>query len=210
MKLRLYNKLHFFAVICFWLTTAFVSMTLQAQDNEGSIFSLTVEPVGFAVYPIPSQGAELDIFIAPDLALAVNYATGSTEQLLAKTTSQLALLRLKYFFGAISHVNLGIGYRSIGTEYDVMSASLGQVDVQKTMKVAVSELSFGNQISWGPLQFSCDWLGIVVPVAKLAYHDDVPGDVVEGGGDDVDADEMQKVAFAPTLQFVRFSVGVIF
>lgn len=170
--------------------------------------ALTVEPVGYAVYPIPSRAAELSYYPVSDGAIALSYATGSLEQLLTKYQSELLLLRYRFSWGAFSRLSLGLGTRSI--EYARTRTTAGvEYEVEIQSKSLVGEASFGNQLTFGPLAIGCDWIGVVVPLSELSSKEDFPDDVSEDDQESYKADAA-KFGARPTLQFMRVFVGLVF
>lgn len=185
------------------------SVVAQNSSDRGPVIGLAIEPAGYAVYPIATKGVEASYYLSPLTALSASYARGTSEQLLAKSDAQLTILRFKYFFGAISHINLGIGERSIGYRYSVKLVSDESKDVTVGMSALVTEVSFGNQLHFGPVQLGCDWLGAVFPLVKLKNENNFPADAADAEAES-ESDAVKKVAFVPSLQFMRLFVGVVF
>jgi hypothetical protein len=179
-----------------------------AQDAAPTV-GLTVEPAGYATYPIPSRAAEAAYYLSPASALSVSYARGSTTQLLAESYAELLLLRFKYLFGAVSHLNLGLGERRLGYKYDVLTTSGETSTAERSMDVLVGELSFGTHLNFGVLQVGCDWAGVAVPLARLGGKNEEPSDLAasEAGSD---SEALKRVAYVSTLQFMRVFVGTVF
>ncbi len=176
-----------------------------SAEGGGPSASLAVEPVGYATYPIPTQAAEVGYFLSPTDAVSLSYAKGTTSQLLAKYDAQLALLRYKLFFGAISHFNFGLGYRSLASSFEVKTAAEA-VDVKMSSSAVVGEASFGNQVLLGPFFVGCDWIGITAPLARLGDTSNYPEDADEEETEDYEQ-AFGEVAYKPIMQFMRVYVG---
>jgi hypothetical protein len=79
--------------------------------------------------------------------------------------------------------------------------------VAPSLELLVVEASLGNRIHFGPVVLGCDWVGLVVPVAKLAAQSTSPEGVDATEKED-NEDAFDRIAFAPTLQLLRVSVGM--
>jgi len=159
-----------------------------------------VEPVGFAVYPIPTRGAEVSWFVEDDRTLTLSVARGETEQLLAKHEAELAVLKYRMLVGDITHLSLGAGVRTLRYEREAVAIEA---------KELVGEANFGNRLKWGPFALGCDWLGVTLPFKALSTKKDWPADVSEE-----DAAEYEKasdgIMAATRMQFMRVYAGVVF
>jgi hypothetical protein len=156
-----------------------------------------------------TRGAALGYALSPELLVELNYASGERDQLLATDSAELILLRLRWLFGSLTQLNAGLGQRTLGTRYTVRTTDGGDTRVETTMKVAAAELSFGSRLDLGPLRVTCDWLGVVVPVARLAYKDGFPDDA-DPAEKEANEDQFGKIENVPTLEFVRLGAGVTF
>lgn len=179
----------------------------RAQESSPTL-SVAVEPAGFATYPVPTQAAEIGYYLSPESALSLSYAKGTTTQLLAKYDAQLALIRYKHFFGAVSHFNFGLGYRSFESHFEVKAGAENE-DVTVSSAAVVAEASFGNQVVIGPLYFGCDWIGGTAPIARLREKSNYPEEADESETEDYEQ-SFGEVAYKPIMQFMRVFVGAIF
>lgn len=177
----------------------------HGAEGAGPVASLSVEPVGYATYPIPTQAVELGYYLSSTDAVSLSYAKGSTTQLLAKYDAQLALLRYKVYFGAISHFNFGLGYRSLSSRFDVRTSS-ETADVKMSSAAVVGEASFGNQVLLGPFFVGCDWIGITAPLSRLGDESNYPDDADEEETEDYEQ-AFGEVAYKPIMQFMRVYLG---
>lgn len=196
--------------ICIVLALTLVPTSLWASDSSvAPTVALGVEPIGYAVYPIPTRGAFLDYYLTPDGVVGISYARGQHQQLLAENYAEMTMVRYRWLIGSLTRVNIGAGYRTLGTRYSVRTSTGEDADVDTSMKVVLAELSFGTHLELGVLQISCDWLGISVPLSKVAYKDGFP-ETADATAKDANEEEFNRIAFVPTLQFVRLGVGVVF
>ena len=61
----------------------------------------------------------------------------------------------------------------------------------------------------GPVRFACDWFGIVVPIASYRSSKSSP-EGVDPSEQEENQDALERVAWVPTLQLLRVSVGTTF
>jgi len=194
-------------LLLMWLSAAWAGAA-TAANAPGAVGSVVVEPVGFANYPIPSRAIELAYFLPQDGALALNYSRGSTDLLLANYRVDLLLLRYNYPIGALTHIKLGGGARSLNYQYKVRSGA-EETAATASSTTLVTEASFGNQVSIGPVIFGCDWLGFVVPLLKIASKSHFPDDTDDSERRD-DEGALAAATFSTTMQFMRVFIGVTF
>lgn len=171
--------------------------------------SVMLEPIGFAVYPILSRGLEVGWYATANDLLTTSYATGKHSRLLTDYRTELALLRYRRQLSSLTHVNLGFGYRGLGQVYKIQRDDGSQVSHHAETQLLILETSLGNHLRLGLINLSCDWLGIVVPIAPYRDHKSSP-DGVDPSEQEENQDALERVAWVPTLQLMRVSMGISF
>ena len=197
----------FFLVIAMGLTSFALASAARAAEELPRGFA-TVEPFGYAVYPLPSKGAEAGFFLAPDAAISFSFAKGNATQLLTKYDASLLLVRYKLLVGSLSHGNFGIGARRFAETLDVPTTT-GVFNASAHRTSVIAEASFGSRFNVGPALVACDWLGVALPLATLSQGDNYP-DNVDASERDQDRADFAKVTTKPSLELLRLSVGVQF
>lgn len=179
----------------------------RAQAGDSPPFgSLTFEPLGYAVYPLRTRGAEATYRLSPDRAVSLSYAEGKTEQLLTAYEASLLLARYKVLIGSLSQLNAGFGVRQFSQRLDVATAT-GSGASTALEAAVVSELSFGTRFETGRVLLVCDWLGVALPLARFGSRAAYP-EGVEASERAAAEDSFAKVARRPSLEFLRFSAGI--
>jgi hypothetical protein len=162
--------------------------------------TVTLEPLGYAVYPLPTRGAEVAYQLTPEDAVSLSFAKGAAAQLLVDYDVTLLLVRYRRAIGSLSRANFGLGTRALAE-----SSSTGTA----RQTALVAESSFGSNYDWGPALLACDWIGIVYPVSTLSHASAYASDA-DAGDVALDRANFDHLTHKPTLELLRLSVGVQF
>ena len=198
-----------FRFLWFLVSSLASGSAVAADAGDGlAVGAVMGEAFGFAVYPIPSRGVEARYVLSNDSALGLSYAAGSLDQLLATYTAALFVARYEYSIGSLTHINGGLGWRSLSQAYssDAIGGTLSALDRRQSL---VIEASFGSHLAIGPILINADWVGITVPVVKLGSHTDIP-DGIDADVRAVNAAAFDRVASGAAQEFLRVSAGVTF
>lgn len=180
----------------------------QAQESGSASYSLSLEPIGFAVYPIQTTGANIGFGVDPTSLWEISYAQGETKILLATLTAELILVRYKHFIGSMAYLNFGIGTRKLAMDYDVRTTE-GETGVRTEEEVAVGEFGIGTRFGTETLIYGVDWIGVTYPLSKIGSKNSYPDNAVEEE-EESNQDALEKTAFKPSGQFFRPYIGIAF
>lgn len=199
--MRFYHGITILALTC--------GTPILADDGAYATGSVMIEPIGFAVYPIPSRGVEIALNTDGEDAVSVSYAAGEHSRLLTKYHTELALVRYRWTLGSMSHLHLGFGSRGLRQTYAVQRDDGSSADLRAETHFFALESSFGSHLRIGPIRFSCDWLGFVLPISNYRQKTSTP-DGIDPSEQEENNDALERAAWVPTLQLLRLSTGVVF
>jgi hypothetical protein len=170
--------------------------------------------IGTSVYPLPTAGFGVGLFLTPALRLEGNYTKGEID-FFDELSSKLYALRLKYFLGNSFYVNAGASYREL--DLVINEWLFSDRRLARSMHHAGGEISFGNSWQFATFTIGCDWGGYFFPLKKTKDTRSTSGSTrpifgtrADAADDDDDFSSEQRwedYASSGTWQAVRFHLG---
>jgi hypothetical protein len=172
---------------------------------------LTVQPIGFAIFPFPSMGINGGYFIDADKLVQIEVNRGKLGLSSFDIATESLGVNLKYFTGNSFYVKAGAAYRSVSMKNAICfnCAANNRVDLGAANAIA-AELAVGNQWQWENFTFGCDWIGLMVPLVT-AGGDPVPTDIAMADRDRTEINNLwNQLNKSPTTTLLRFYLGASF
>jgi hypothetical protein len=183
------------------------------HNRMGKSFYLSVQPVGFAVSIIPSEGIDAGYYLNRNSLLQLEYSKGKgLDYVFFDVEATTVGLNLKYFTGNSFYLKGGAEYRqvSITNFHCLFCDSNTKSDLGSADSIGV-ELAIGNQWQWSNFTLGCDWLGATIPVATTKISNSYKSDPDFSSSSKSDLDNAwNQLARTTSYELLRFYLGASF
>jgi len=172
---------------------------------------VVVGELGSAVVPLPSAGLTAGWHLWPDIVLEANYSKGQVSLYVVKAYSEVEALRSKIFWGNSFYTNLGAARRTIGIALSPQ-AFIGTdiLDARLETTELVADFGIGNMWEWHRFTLGIDWLGIMLPIARLSSEDNLTGGRLSADAERAKSILFDRLAGGRSYQLMGMYMGVSF
>jgi hypothetical protein len=181
------------------------------QNRAAKTFLLSAEPIGFAVTPLPTYGANIGLYLSSNAILQVEYASGSIGLGFYDLGAKSLGINVKFFTGNSFYLKTGFDYRRIsisGVKCLFCSDPYFKLDGGSADSIALA-VGLGNQWQWNTFTMGCDWLGVTAPVITQYSNDFHQSRISAQDQARIDG-AFDRVAKAVSLQLLRIYLGASF
>jgi hypothetical protein len=185
----------------------FVPIPSELDIRTAKKVSVTVEPFGFSIVPIPTTGVTAGYHFNPNRVGEFNYAWGGSSVANADYRVELTTLRLKQFVFGKMYLNGEVGYRNVRAIFPAGTVEAFTEEQKSSVGVMVAGGSVGHEWRTDQFVLGCDWVGVDLPVGEYRQRGQNMRDL-----DDKDdsVKTFEKIAFNQSVQAFRFYFGTSF
>ena len=181
----------------------------SAYHRMNKKFSVTGQPLGFAVGSIPSYGANVGYFINRNMVGQLEFTEGKLNYLFFDIRATTVAANLKIFTGNSFYIKSGVAYRKVAVDNVLCLLCKDPASSFGYNEALAAELAIGNQWQWDTFTLGCDWIGLMVPVANLRSNSGDTSRFTQSEKDDVDR-MWNVIGRTTSSQLVRLYLGVTF
>ena len=182
----------------------------NSTENRKGKTAVVLAEIGLVDLLHSGVGAQVGYFLSPKLMLEADYLHASFSFLGYQSNVNVATVRTKLFVGNSFYVQGGLGIRNLESVDDSLSLfGTDSYNSTFTSSYLVGEIGIGNRWQFSAFTIGCDWVGYLVPVAKLSSSEKFSGTVSETTKAD-DRQTFDKQSENGNLLLVRFHLGWAF
>jgi hypothetical protein len=187
-------------------SSSYSNMGKSEMNRQGKEYLLTGE-IGFAVGGVPSAGATAGFFLDPNSLIQIDYTSGQLSWFDYDARTKTAGINYKHFVANSFYFRGGAAYRQVKLDYGRFLSFSSKREVGSSENI-VADVAIGNQWQWSGFTMGCDWIGVMVPIARLKNDFDTTG---YSNSDRSDAENVwQNTGKDTSVQLVRFYLGATF
>lgn len=187
-----------------------VPVKKNSSDNRQGKKGVVLAEIGLIDVVHFGSGIQVGYFLTPRLMLEADYMQASFSLFGYESKVNVATARTKWFVGNSFYVQGGAGLRQLSAVDDV-SAFIGTDSYRTSFASSylVGEVGIGNRWQFDSFTIGCDWVGYLVPLAKLSSSESFSGNESEATKDD-DRKNFTSQSENGNLLLVRFHLGWAF
>lgn len=185
--------------------------TSSLAQRQGKVGYLSVQPLGFAVFPVPSIGLNGGFYLDSNRLVQIEASRGKLPFDFFAIDAESLGVNLKYFVGNSFYLKGGGAYRTIAiNNVECAACSPGFNRNWGSAKTIAGEFAIGNQWQWENFTLGCDWIGVMVPLTTAGV-DPLPSSTSLGRREREELDRSwQQLAKSTSTSFLRFYLGASF
>ena len=158
-------------------------------------------------------GAEVGYYLTPNRVLEADFLQSSFAFLGTESKINLATARFKWFLNNSFYLQFGAGIRQMeaidDSSYFSTAFNLESYSSKFSAVHGIAEVGLGNRWQFSSFTIGCDWVGYVVPLAKLSSSESFSG-AVSDDQKTKDRSNFEKEAGAGNLLLLRLHLGMSF
>lgn len=180
-----------------------ISDSSQGLPSRRGHFQITMVPLAFDVYPIPSYGAHFSYFWSGRSGIEFLYGFGNADIYERQVKTEKTSLRGFHFWPYQVHTSAGLGVRNI------RSAPLPSKDDggQSSVSNMIADLAVGRSWLTETFIFAIDFWGIAIPLRQIHIRGE---DLRRAKNLNPDGDSFRDMQHRTTYQVLRFRFGIEF
>ena len=187
---------------------------LDTPDSSASDFSkrrstrqghwqITMVPLAFDVYPVPSYGAHLSYFWSEQSGIEFLYGFGNADIFERQVKIEKTALRGFYLLPSQFHASSGVGMRNVRSVPLPTKDDGGQSSVSKI----TADFALGKSWLTETFLFAIDFWGVTIPLRQIHIRGE---DLRETKDLNAEAKSFSIMQHRTTYQVLRFRFGMEF